>query len=72
MTVSRLLKSCATPPELAHRFHPLGLAHRRLGFPALGDLLSHPLLQSFVETLEVLSGLLGLLACEKQLSLDRK
>ena len=57
------------PRELAHRLHLLGLAHGLLGLQPLGNFVRHPLLQSLVQALEFLGGLLGLLAREKQLSL---
>ena len=46
MTVSKLLKSCATPPD---SFHFLSLAQCSLGLQPISDFLSDSLLQPGVE-----------------------
>ena len=55
--------------ELADGLHLLGLPQGLLGLQALGDLLRDPLLQGLVQALELLGGLLGLLAGQEQLAL---
>ena len=70
MMVSRLLKSCAMPPvSWPIGLHLLGLPQGLLGLQALGNLVRDPLLQGLVQALELLGGLLGLLAGEEQLAL---